>query len=240
MTLKLHLPVEPGTIITQRFGENPQDYRVWSLPGHEGIDFGAPSGSPVYAVADGVISFSGNSGPYGVHVTIQHDGFVSIYGHMSRTNTAAKQTVKAGEMIGAVGSTGNSTGPHLHLTLKVSGIQTGSYPAGIVDPYPYLFGLGGKDPVVTDPQPRSQPGAEAVREPEKSYPMAFAAKVHTPGDVLNIRTGPGTSYQVIGKAQDGETVQVTDFAMMNIWVEVGPGRFMAYRYNGKQFLEPIQ
>jgi hypothetical protein len=235
MTLKLQLPVEAGTIITQRFGEHPEDYRVWSLPGHEGIDFGAPSGSPVYAVADGVVAYSGNSGPYGLHINIQHAGFLTIYGHLSRTNTAAKQTVKAGEMIGAVGSTGNSTGPHLHLTLKVNGAQTGSYPAGIVDPYPYLFGVGG-----TGPQEQPQPEPEPERKTAVLYPMAFSAKVHTPGDVLNVRTGPGTNFQVIDKVQDGEVVQVTDFALLNIWVEVGPGRFMAYRYNGVQYLEPIQ
>ncbi len=83
---------------------------------HAGLDFAAPQGTPIYATADGVVRLAGNTGNgYGNHVIINHGyGYETLYGHQYRIKAKAGQRVKRGELIGWVGSTGKSTGPHLH------------------------------------------------------------------------------------------------------------------------------
>jgi murein DD-endopeptidase MepM/ murein hydrolase activator NlpD len=89
---------------------------------HSGMDFGAGHGAPIYAVTDGVIAFAGRKGGYGNFVQINHGGgMASGYGHMSRFATTAGQQVRRGQIIGYVGSTGLSTGPHLHYELYRNG-----------------------------------------------------------------------------------------------------------------------
>ena len=100
--------------ITSSFG-----YRMHPLLGylkmHKGLDIGAPYGSPIYAVLDGVVQGAGRSGGYGNFVKLGHaGGLASGYGHMSRIAVARGQHVRQGQVIGYVGSTGLSTGPHLH------------------------------------------------------------------------------------------------------------------------------
>ncbi|EQB12596.1 hypothetical protein L284_15185 [Novosphingobium lindaniclasticum LE124] len=83
---------------------------------HAGIDYGARHGSPIYAVADGVVNFSGRHGGHGNYVRLSHGGGLDTgYGHMSRIAVSRGTRVKAGQVIGYVGSTGLSTGPHLHF-----------------------------------------------------------------------------------------------------------------------------
>lgn len=83
---------------------------------HPGLDFTAPQGTPIYATADGVVQTAGNVGNgYGNHIVINHGySYQTLYGHMSRLKASRGQRVKRGEVIGYVGSTGKSTGPHLH------------------------------------------------------------------------------------------------------------------------------
>ena len=83
---------------------------------HAGIDFTAPQGTPIYATANGRVTTAGNTGNgYGNHVIINHGyGYETLYGHMVRVKARNGQEVKRGEVIGWVGSTGKSTGPHLH------------------------------------------------------------------------------------------------------------------------------
>ncbi|MBM3415122.1 MAG: M23 family metallopeptidase [Bacteroidetes bacterium] len=83
---------------------------------HPGLDFSAPQGTPIYATADGAITTAGNTGNgYGNHVIINHAyGYETLYGHMVRVKARVGQKVKRGEVIGWVGSTGKSTGPHCH------------------------------------------------------------------------------------------------------------------------------
>ena len=83
---------------------------------HPGLDFSAPQGTPIYATAEGTVQTSGNLGNgYGNHVVIQHGySYSTLYGHMSRIKAKRGQRVKRGEVIGYVGSTGKSTGSHLH------------------------------------------------------------------------------------------------------------------------------
>jgi len=90
---------------------------------HAGLDFAAPQGTPIYATADGRITTSGNtSNGYGNHVVINHGyGYETLYGHMVRVKARAGENVKRGEVIGWVGSTGKSTGPHCHYEVHKNG-----------------------------------------------------------------------------------------------------------------------
>lgn len=100
---------------------------------HPGLDFTAPSGTPIYATADGTVSDAGfNTGGYGNRVMINHGfGYQTLYGHMSKIKARVGEKVKRGEVIGYVGSTGKSTGPHCHYEVHRSGRQ--------VDPIYYFY-----------------------------------------------------------------------------------------------------
>ena len=89
---------------------------------HAGVDFGASYGSPIYAVGDAVVSFAGWHGGHGKYVRLEHGtGYATGYGHMSSIAVAPGSRVRAGQVIGYVGSTGLSTGPHLHYELYQGG-----------------------------------------------------------------------------------------------------------------------
>jgi murein DD-endopeptidase MepM/ murein hydrolase activator NlpD len=90
---------------------------------HAGLDFAAPQGTPIYATANGTIKLAGNTGNgYGNHVIINHGfGYETLFGHMYRVKARNGQRVKRGEIIGYVGSTGKSTGPHLHYEVHKNG-----------------------------------------------------------------------------------------------------------------------
>lgn len=151
-----HWPTKDRTI-TQMFGANPEWYKPYGLPGHEGIDIRCPLGDPYFAIADGeVIKVSnkrsdGSESLYGWHVIVDHgNGVTSLYAHAkSHVPVSVGHRVKGGETVAYSGNTGNSSGPHLHLTLKIEGKQTGTYPAGLVDPYPYLEPV--RPPATTPP-----------------------------------------------------------------------------------------
>jgi murein DD-endopeptidase MepM/ murein hydrolase activator NlpD len=126
-------PVAGGRI-TQGYGMT-----AYALSGaygggiHNGIDIAAPTGTAVYATSGGTaISVGFNNYTYGRWVVIRHDdGFLSLYGHLSRQSVSQGQRVSAGQQIGAVGSTGFSSGPHLHFTIyRSSGFGIGSSPYG--------------------------------------------------------------------------------------------------------------
>lgn len=90
---------------------------------HYGLDFSAPQGTPIYATADGTVTTAGSTGNgYGNHVIINHGyGYETLYGHMVRVKARNGQAVKRGEVIGWVGSTGKSTGPHCHYEVHKNG-----------------------------------------------------------------------------------------------------------------------
>jgi len=89
---------------------------------HLGIDIAASTGSPVLAPADGTVSTAGWVGSYGIMVAIEHsDGMQTRYAHLSRLNVVRGQRVSRGDTIGLVGSTGRSTGPHLHYETRING-----------------------------------------------------------------------------------------------------------------------
>lgn len=90
---------------------------------HEGLDFTCPAGTPIYATADGTVTTAGNKGNgFGNHVIINHGyGYETLYGHMLKVKVKEGQKVKRGEVIGYVGSTGKSTGPHCHYEVHKNG-----------------------------------------------------------------------------------------------------------------------
>lgn len=100
---------------------------------HKGLDFTAPIGTPIYATADGVVRESGfNTGGYGINVVIYHGyGYETLYAHMVRTKAKVGQRVKRGEVIGYVGNSGKSTGPHCHYEVHRNGVP--------VDPVYYFY-----------------------------------------------------------------------------------------------------
>lgn len=89
---------------------------------HNGLDFAARSGTPIQATAPGTVIFAGRNGGYGNQVRVRHaNGIVTSYSHMSRISVITGQSVGQGQTVGAVGSTGLSTGPHLHYEVRVAG-----------------------------------------------------------------------------------------------------------------------
>lgn len=98
---------------------------------HKGIDLAAPTGTPVYATADGAIARADRSRTYGLVIYINHGAEMETrYAHLSKLLVADGQQVKKGDLIGYVGSTGRSTGPHLHYEVRVKGLA--------VNPIPYM------------------------------------------------------------------------------------------------------
>jgi murein DD-endopeptidase MepM/ murein hydrolase activator NlpD len=101
-----------SAVVTQEFGHN----------GHPGIDIAAAYGSPIHAAGNGVVIFAGWEGGYGNYTCISHGGGISTcYGHQSAIYVSVGQTVTRGQIIGAEGSTGYSTGPHVHFEVRVNG-----------------------------------------------------------------------------------------------------------------------
>lgn len=117
-------PVDGDFVLTSSFG-----WRVSPTRGgadfHTGQDFARPEGSPVRTVARGVVVSAGWSGSYGNLVRVRHSGGLeSWYAHLSVVDVTVGDEVASGDQLGAVGSTGNSTGPHLHLEIRVDGRPT--------------------------------------------------------------------------------------------------------------------
>lgn len=109
---------------------------------HEGADFAAPEGTPVYAAHDGKVVFASDSfGQYGKVVVIQGEGLVTVYGHNSRIWVKTGDTVEKGFHISNVGETGRASGPHLHFETRVVDPE-GRFAA--VDPYIFFVRLGSK------------------------------------------------------------------------------------------------
>jgi murein DD-endopeptidase MepM/ murein hydrolase activator NlpD len=133
----LEFPV-PGARIGRGFGFTRRERRDLR---HNGLDIGSPTGTEIYAVADGLVAYSDNGiRGYGNCVLIVHgSGAVSLYAHLSRATVPPGYRVARGERIGFVGQTGIARGPHLHFELRVDGRP--------VDPAPLFEGMGRSEPV---------------------------------------------------------------------------------------------
>jgi murein DD-endopeptidase MepM/ murein hydrolase activator NlpD len=123
------MPLE-GASLTSNFGMRTHPV-LGGRRQHQGIDLAAPTGTPVYATADGIIGRADWYSSYGLYISINHGASMETrYAHLSRLAVAAGDTVKKGDLIGYVGSTGRSTGPHLHYEVRVEGLA--------VNPIPYM------------------------------------------------------------------------------------------------------
>ncbi|WP_432888274.1 M23 family metallopeptidase [Kribbella sp. CA-245084] len=125
-----------GYHITATFGQGGSRW----AHNHTGLDFAAPIGTRIGAVMKGVVIFADWAGPYGRQVQVRHeDGTVTWYNHMSKFSVTVGETVYAGDQVGAVGMTGNTTGPHLHFEVHPDG-------GTAVDPDPWLRNHCGLNP----------------------------------------------------------------------------------------------
>ncbi|NET48141.1 MAG: peptidoglycan DD-metalloendopeptidase family protein [Merismopedia sp. SIO2A8] len=123
-------PVQDALDISSRFGVRPNPFG-WGYEIHNGIDFPGPVGSPIYATAPGTITKAEWGGGYGYHVTIDHGyGYETLYAHLSALNVESGDQIKRSDVLGLLGNTGRSTGPHLHYSVYKEG--------QLVDPEEYL------------------------------------------------------------------------------------------------------
>ena len=146
--IPLRIPVE-GARLTSGFGvrEHPV---LGGRRIHKGIDLAAPVGTPVYAPADGTVARAEWFSSYGLYIQIEHSASIETrYGHLSKVNVEAGQQVHRGDIIGFVGTTGRSTGPHLHYEVRVAGeaVNPVTYMEGAVVPQApaSLVSVGGPD-----------------------------------------------------------------------------------------------
>jgi hypothetical protein len=194
--------------ITQRFGANPLSYKAFGLAGHNGLDLGVLEGTPVKAAAAGTVNRACMDGSgYGNHVRIDHGkDSVTLYGHLSTMKVKVGQEVKAGQVIGLSGNTGNSTGPHLHFEIRMPGGPEGY--GGAVDPLLVL-------------------AKAATKLPKK--PVLYQVKVAARAGV-NLRDQPGIWGKIVGSAVYESVLDVyaekDDPANAAGWVKVEAEREM--------------
>jgi hypothetical protein len=136
-------PTERAFFLHPGFRFPLRDYRLTSPFGprinpvtgnprfHQGLDLAASAGTEVFAARNGVVTGQGYDPVYGNYIIISHGDWTSLYGHLSEIHTALLNNVRSGSLIGKVGSTGQSTGPHLHFELRQNGIAR--------DPERYLY-----------------------------------------------------------------------------------------------------
>ena len=123
---------------------------------HKGVDLAGPIGTPVHASADAVVGKAEWFSSYGLYVALEHGGDIETrYGHMSRLNVYAGQHVRKGDVIGYIGTTGRSTGPHLHYEVRISGVA--------VNPIPYMQADQFNQPMQQDTLPVPAFGQVAAR-----------------------------------------------------------------------------
>ena len=123
-TVKLTIPSRKPVkdfVLTSSYGFRSDPFRG-RRASHKGLDMAGPIGTPIYATADGIVGRSQWLGGYGKYIEINHgNGIQTRYGHMSRLNVEANARVKSGDLIGFMGSTGRSTGSHLHYEVRIAG-----------------------------------------------------------------------------------------------------------------------
>lgn len=200
-----HWPTVDRTV-TQEFGANPQNYVQFGLPGHEGVDIRAATGSPIYAVADGVVHVihpADDGHNYGIHVRLNHaDGsHQTIYAHLQSiaAGLVVGTAVAGGQQIGKADNTGNSFGSHLHLTYKRPGLAFvdpagNEWPSNIHNPTALLAALPGVtwpggspgipgseiNPPLNPPDPEPEPQPPPYQYNGRA--VTFAPSLHSPAD----------------------------------------------------------
>jgi murein DD-endopeptidase MepM/ murein hydrolase activator NlpD len=126
-------PLRTQSHVTSPFGYRINPFGGGGLEFHNGLDLAASEGTPVYATAQGTVEEAGWNPVFGLMVLLNHhNGYRTLYGHLSALSVSQGQPVRMGQLLGQVGSTGRSTGPHLHYSVFRYGIA--------VDPQAYVFG----------------------------------------------------------------------------------------------------
>lgn len=203
--------------LTQGFGENPQTYAAFKQAGHNGIDLGCPQGTPVCAAADGVVVYTGfDKNGYGKYVRISHEKYETLYAHLSEIEVKPRQVLHVGDRLGLSGSTGYSTGPHLHFELRIPWQPVAGYPGGARDPMPYLAAVYAPSEL-----PGNQPSDINLENSKIENRLASGVKAGeavrvTAADGLIIRRGPGG--EALGAARCGDVFEAA--CMTDDWVGV--------------------
>lgn len=198
MVISLRYPFEKEYPLTQGYSAD-----------HPGLDWGAPLNTPVLAAADGqVLRVAEQPGGYGLFVVLLHDGnALTLYAHLNGVRVSARQRVREGQVLGFSGSSGNSSGPHLHFEFKPDGKQA-------QDPSPFFEALPAFSAgFVQPPAGQFSAGEWVILKPEYAYvnlrPVpSYAAGVADIGDY----TG-GAAVQVL--EQSGEMIAV------KVWLHAG-------------------
>lgn len=196
-SIKLRLPFAGKFPVTQLFGANPQIYSRFGKPGHNGLDFGLPLGTPVLASAEGIVDKIGyDEKGYGYFILIRHDGFATLYAHLSEIQVSLHQRVSPSQQIGLSGNTGFSTGPHLHFELRVPGAP-GSYSRGEIDPSPFFEAISAS--------------AEGIKDGYAGYAIVSVS-------ALNVRLNPSLTAPVVGSLSEPAKVEV--ISTENGWCKI--------------------
>jgi hypothetical protein len=136
----MRLPFNGSYPLTQPFGVNPQDYAKFGMVGHNGLDYGLPSGTPVVAAHSGVAFVMYEAGGFGTYIQVVGTEYKTIYAHLQKAVINNGQTVQEGQLIALSDNTGNSSGPHLHFGVKPIPQDSNNGYLGAIDPAPLLTG----------------------------------------------------------------------------------------------------
>jgi len=213
-------PLHGNFPITQIFGENAAAYAKYGLPGHNGVDWGCPFGTQVYAAADGTASrVAWDAAGYGNWIEVDHGEYLTRYAHFTATLVTVGAGVTKDTVIGLSGSTGNSTGPHLHFELRIKAEHDNGY-NGAVDPLPYLAGV----------------------IPEEENPVApiIGDRIQVLPEVgLRLRAAPSVQSDWMGLADKGDSFTVLDVKQdgNDIWVCVPV--WCAARYKNENLVKKV-
>jgi murein DD-endopeptidase MepM/ murein hydrolase activator NlpD len=212
--IRFTYPLREQAPISQNFGENPDWYKRFGLPGHNGLDLAVPAGTPVLAAAPGTVVKTGfEADGYGNYVKVAHGSrYVSIYAHLSEIQVKNTLKVEPGRQIGLSGSTGFSTGPHLHFEVRLDNTA--------IDPLPLL-----SSPPILKSKNEGDDGGVTVA-------TVTAAR-------LNIRAQPTLSAPVIGQLEQGKKITILERSV-TIWVKIGANAWVAHTFNNEPYLEEIQ
>lgn len=140
----LAMPFRGSYTLILRFGEKPPTdqltklYQQWHIVGHNGIDYALPLGTSVLACDRGRVIASGERGDFGICITLAHVWGTSIYAHLQEIRVSIDNEVAIGLCIGLSGSTGATTGPHLHFGIQPLHPNEDNGYGGFIDPYPYF------------------------------------------------------------------------------------------------------
>lgn len=200
---------------------------------YPGIDWALPNRSPGVIAASGVVTKAGldpataanSKRGYGNRIQVRHDnGWQTIYAHLAEWYVSVGQRVTPEKVAYLTDNTGNSSGPHIHFELRdENGVP--------IDPMPYL-----SETIITpapvEPVPQTNAGVATFEISGKQYKVME--------DNLNVRSGPGTIYPIIGKSSKGELVQGHLLHVLNGWVEDTDGRYRALVYQGDVYLMEVK